>query len=147
MSDLYYNATGVSIDGMSILIEGEAKSGKSSLALSLIEEGAKLIGDDVVFFTLQNKRIYALPPKKLAGAIFIRGMGLLSVPYEHDLTEVKAVIRLVDKDDILLKQKTILVSGVEVPLFEFQKFDFALTNKIKAVIRLLKQEWNLIETE
>ena len=78
MSHLYYNATSVSMDGIAILIEGEPKSGKSSLALSLIEEGANLISDDVTFLSLQNQKLYAKPAEKLAGALFIRGMGILS---------------------------------------------------------------------
>ena len=146
MSHLYYNATSVSVDGIAILIEGEAKSGKSSLALSLIEEGARLISDDVTFLTLQNQKLYAKPAEKLSGALFIRGMGILSVPYEKDLTEIKAVVRIAENDDISLNQKTVLISGVEIPFFEFKRYDFALTNKIKAVIKLLKKEWILIET-
>lgn len=146
MSHLYYNATSVSIDGIAILIEGKPKSGKSSLALSLIEdEGGKLISEDITFLTLQNQRLFVKPAEKLSGALFIRGIGILSVPYEKDLTEIKAVIHLCDKDDISLNQKTILISGIAVPFFEFMCYDFALTNKIKAVIKLLKKEWNLIE--
>ncbi len=145
MSDLYYNATSVSIDGIAILIEGKPKSGKSSLALSLIEEGGRLISEDITFLTLQNQRLYAKPAERLSGALFIREIGMISVPYEKDLTEIKAVIHMGENDDISLNQKTILISGIEIPFFEFMSYDFALTNKIKAVIRLLKKEWNFIE--
>lgn len=147
MSNNYCQGTCVSIDGFSLLITGEAKSGKSSLALSLIEEGAKLVSDDVTFFVTQNQKLYAKSAEKMKGFLFIRGMGILSVPFEDDLTQVKAVIHLGEKDDISLKQKTILLSDVELPFFEFMRYDFALTNKIKAVIKLLKNEWTLIETE
>lgn len=145
MSDLYYNATSVSIDGIAILIEGKPKSGKSSLALSLIEEGGRLISEDITFLTLQNQRLYAKPAEKLSGALFIREIGMISVPYEKGLTEIKAVIHIGENDDISLNQKTILISGIEIPFFEFISYDFALTNKIKAVIKLLKKEWNFIE--
>lgn len=145
MSDLYYNATSISIDGIAILIEGKPKSGKSSLALSLIEEGGRLISEDITFLTLQNQRLYAKPAEKLSGALFIREIGMISVPYEKGLTEIKAVIHIGENGDISLNQKTILISGIEIPFFEFISYDFALTNKIKAVIKLLKKEWNFIE--
>ena len=72
MPELYYNATSVSIDGIGLLIEGAPKTGKSSLALSLIDEGAKLISDDLTFLSLKNNKLYALPQKKMTGQLFIR---------------------------------------------------------------------------
>ena len=41
-------ATAVSYKNQAILIQGPANIGKTSFALSLIEKGATLIGDDVV---------------------------------------------------------------------------------------------------
>jgi hypothetical protein len=49
MKPNYRNATSVSVAGFAILIEGAPKTGKSSLALSLIDLGAKLISDDLTF--------------------------------------------------------------------------------------------------
>jgi serine kinase of HPr protein (carbohydrate metabolism regulator) len=41
-------ATAVDVSGRAVLIEGRAGYGKSSLALALIDRGARLIGDDSV---------------------------------------------------------------------------------------------------
>ena len=147
MKELSYNATSVLIDGFALLIEGKPKSGKSSLALALIDEGAQLISDDVTFLTLKNQKIYALPPQKLGSHLFIRGMGILKLKEViTEPAEIKAIIRLNETDNISLTQEYALILGIEVPVFNFKMYDFALTKKIKAVIRLLKKEWVLIET-
>ncbi|HQA17982.1 MAG TPA: serine kinase, partial [Novosphingobium sp.] len=45
---LVHQATCVAIKGRALLIEGPPGSGKSSMALALIDRGAALIGDDGV---------------------------------------------------------------------------------------------------
>ena len=46
------NVTAVAIGGRALLIDGPPGSGKSSLALALIDRGALLIGDDAVHLSL-----------------------------------------------------------------------------------------------
>ncbi|MFM5886059.1 MAG: HPr kinase/phosphorylase, partial [Novosphingobium sp.] len=49
-----HQATAVAIGGRGVLIEGAPGSGKSSLALALIDRGAALIGDDGVALAAVN---------------------------------------------------------------------------------------------
>ena len=147
MSELYYNATSIVLDGIGILIEGAEKSGKSSLALSLIEEGAKLISDDLTFLSLKDKALYALPAQKMQGCLFIRELGILKIDQvQKEPVEVKALIRLNAKEPIFLEEDKIKnLFGVEVKFFNFLSSDYALTKKIKAVIKLIQKEWELKE--
>lgn len=147
MSELYYNATSIVLDGIGILIEGAEKSGKSSLALSLIEEGAKLISDDLTFLSLKDKALYALPAQKMQGCLFIRELGILKIDQvQKEPVEVKALIRLNAKEPIFLEEdKKKNLFGVEVKFFNFLSSDYALTKKIKAVIKLIQKEWELKE--
>ena len=69
-------ASAVAIAGRALLIEGPPGSGKSSLALALIDRGAGLIGDDAVTLTAQDGRLIASPPPNIAGLIEVRGVGL-----------------------------------------------------------------------
>ena len=55
-------AGAVAIGGCGLLIEGAPGSGKSSLALALIDRGAALIGDDGVALSLRGGRLWAAPP-------------------------------------------------------------------------------------
>lgn len=74
---LLHQAGAVAIGGRSLLIEGAPGSGKSSLALALIDRGAVLIGDDGVALEAENGRLLASPAPATAGLIEVRGVGLI----------------------------------------------------------------------
>ena len=73
-------ASVVAIEGRALAIEGPVGSGKSSLALALIERGAVLIGDDAVSLSRINDAILATPPPNIAGLIEVHGVGLIEMP-------------------------------------------------------------------
>lgn len=70
-------ASAVAIGARALAIEGPPGSGKSSLALALIDRGARLIGDDAVRLTREDARILASPPPNIAGLLEVRGVGLV----------------------------------------------------------------------
>lgn len=76
MTALVIQASAVAIGARALLIEGPPGSGKSSLALALIERGAGLIGDDAVTLTPSEGRLIAGPPPNIAGLLEVRGVGL-----------------------------------------------------------------------
>tara|TARA_A100001391_G_scaffold7621_4_gene4875 strand:+ start:15893 stop:16327 length:435 start_codon:yes stop_codon:yes gene_type:complete len=80
MSMILANASCVAIDGRALIIEGQPGTGKSSLALALIETGAQLIGDDGVTLDTKGDRLIAAPPPRIAGLIEVRGVGLVTLP-------------------------------------------------------------------
>ncbi|MXO60201.1 serine kinase [Altererythrobacter salegens] len=74
------NITCVAIDGRAVLISGPPGSGKSSLALALIDRGAVLVGDDGALFENREGRCWACPPPNIAGKLEIRNVGLVDLP-------------------------------------------------------------------
>jgi len=80
MTGLVLQAGALALDGRALLIEGPPGSGKSSLALALIERGAGLIGDDAVTLTRAGDRLIASPPPNIAGLLEVRGVGLARLP-------------------------------------------------------------------
>jgi serine kinase of HPr protein (carbohydrate metabolism regulator) len=70
----------VSIGGRGILIEGPPGSGKTSLALMLLDRGARLVGDDGVLLSIRHGRLWASPPPNTAGKLEIRGVGIVDLP-------------------------------------------------------------------
>ncbi len=86
-------STGVAIGGRAVLIEGPPGIGKSSLALSLIDRGARLIGDDGLLLDIREGRLVARPHPNTAGLIEIRNLGLVSMPVCHEAT-ISLLIRL-----------------------------------------------------
>jgi serine kinase of HPr protein (carbohydrate metabolism regulator) len=72
-----HQATAVAIGGRALLIEGPPGSGKSSLALALIDRGARLIGDDGVMLEAAGGRLMAYPHPNTRGLLEVRNLGLL----------------------------------------------------------------------
>ncbi len=75
----------VSVGGRGILIEGLPGSGKSSLALMLLDRGAQLVGDDGVTLEVRNGRLWAFPPPYIAGKLEIRNVGIVDLPPPAEL--------------------------------------------------------------
>lgn len=94
MNAMVHQASCVAIDGRALLIEGPPGSGKSSLALALIDRGATLVGDDGVTLELRSGRLWANAPPNIAGLIEIRNVGLVTVPATE--APVSLLIRLAE---------------------------------------------------
>jgi hypothetical protein len=75
-----YQATCVAIAGRALLIEGPPGSGKSSLALALLDRGANLVGDDGVLLEARGERLWALPAPAISGLLEVRNVGLVTLP-------------------------------------------------------------------
>ena len=80
MSEILPNVSCVAMRGRAILVMGPPGSGKSSLALALLDRGGTLVGDDGVTLALEDGRVIASPPPNTEGLIEIRNVGLLDVP-------------------------------------------------------------------
>src|SRR5262245_36616644 len=83
------HASAVLIGAKAALTRGQAGSGKSRLALALVEAGrcgvipfARLVADDRAHVTAVHGRLLVRPAEKLAGVIEIRGLGLRLLPFE-----------------------------------------------------------------
>jgi serine kinase of HPr protein (carbohydrate metabolism regulator) len=74
------HASCVAIAGRAVLITGRSGSGKSDLALRLIDRGARLVSDDYTLVVRSEQRLLARAPATIAGRIEVRGIGV--VPLE-----------------------------------------------------------------
>lgn len=115
-SPLTRQATCVAIGGHAILIEGEPGSGKSSLALALIDRGAQLIGDDGVLLTPAADRLLAAPHPNTRGLIEIRNLGILTLPVA-DPAPVALVLHLDESAPRFIEgPEQIEIAGISLPL-------------------------------
>ena len=84
-SHIFLHGTCVSVGGEGVLILGDPGSGKSGLALRLIDEPgygisgvllrSELVADDQVVVTRDQDRLMASSPTILRGKLEIRGLG------------------------------------------------------------------------
>jgi HPr kinase/phosphorylase len=74
------HASCVSVNDKAVLIRGKPGSGKSDLALRLIDEGAALVSDDQTELHLMGRRIVAHAPGSIAGKLELRGYGIVTLP-------------------------------------------------------------------
>jgi serine kinase of HPr protein (carbohydrate metabolism regulator) len=80
-SSLLLHGSAVGLDGKGVLLLGASGSGKSDLALQMIDRGAVLIADDQVCLSRAGDRLMAEAPPALAGLIEVRGLGIMRVPH------------------------------------------------------------------
>lgn len=133
MSAIPHQASCVAIGGRAVLIEGPPGSGKSSLALALIDRGATLVGDDGVLLEARGNRLWALPPPEITGLIEIRNVGLATLPTEP--APVALVLRLDPAAERLPESaERVVLAGIEVPLLRLWPDASALA---------LRAEWAL----
>lgn len=69
----------VDVRGVGVLITGPSGIGKSEVSLGLVERGASLVADDMVFIRNISGHLIASSPKLSSGFIEIRGIGIINV--------------------------------------------------------------------
>jgi serine kinase of HPr protein (carbohydrate metabolism regulator) len=79
------HATSVAIDGHGVLITGRSGTGKSDLALRLIDRGAVLVSDDQTLLRVRDGVLYAYAPAAIRGRIEVRGIGILEMAQVEDV--------------------------------------------------------------
>lgn len=78
MTDTYH-ATAVEIGGYAVVFTGSSGSGKSDLALRLIDRGAVLVGDDSVHVVESGGTLLAKSDAVLARRLEVRGVGIFEM--------------------------------------------------------------------
>lgn len=87
------HASCVALEGRAILLCGLSGSGKSDLALQLIDRGFTLVADDQTIVRKQGGRLLASVPSTIVGKLEIRGIGIVTMPTVSDV-EVALVVEL-----------------------------------------------------
>ena len=85
------HASCVALGRRGILLLGPSGSGKSDLALRLIDQGAKLVADDRTILFVKNGALHAKAPASIKGLLEIRGVGIIALPMSDTVKIVLAV--------------------------------------------------------
>jgi serine kinase of HPr protein (carbohydrate metabolism regulator) len=137
---LFIQATCVVVDGLGVLLRGPSGSGKSELALQLIDGGARLVADDGIEVRRQGERLFArLPrsaPESVRGRIELRGLGILPAPTVAEAS-LDLVIDLVPTDALerLPEPMTVELLGVAIPLLRLSAQEPSAAAKVRLAVR------------
>ena len=93
------HASCVALEGKGLLLRGAPGAGKSDLALRLIDGGARLVADDQVALTSSGANLLAAPPKRIAGLLEVRGIGIVAMEFESQCP-VHLVVDLTQPDTV-----------------------------------------------
>ncbi len=128
------HASTVAMDGRAVLISGPSGSGKSDLALRMLDRGFTLVSDDQTLVRRDNDRLIASPPPTIAGKLEIRGIGIVEVEHIGDvpvalLIELTSDIQRLPDDN---NERPIL--GVPLPLVHIDAMAASAPSKVAVAL-------------
>ena len=134
------HGTCVELAGAGIVLRGPPGSGKSDLALRLIDGGARLVADDRVVLEAASGSLFASAPPALAGMLEVRGIGLARVP-SLDRARVAVVIDLAAASEIerLPEPATCQLLGVSLPCVRLEPFAASACAKVRLAAEAVRR--------
>lgn len=114
-SGAHIHATCVALGERAVLLIGPSGSGKSDLALRLIDRGATLVSDDRVSIDLKDGNLIASSPGPMFGKIEVRGLGICSVRAQSEAI-VALVVKLGEESERLPEPHFETLEGIALPL-------------------------------
>ncbi len=136
VSMLQIHATCVAIGDDAVLLCGPSGSGKSDLALRLIDGGARLVADDRVVLTCQEGGVLtAAAPREVRGLLEVRGIGILRMDALTS-AQVALVVDLVAPGDVERQPVACQADflGIRRPLRRLAPFEASAAAKIRLAL-------------
>jgi HPr kinase/phosphorylase len=133
---LLIHATAVAIDGRAVLLRGASGSGKSDLALRLIDAGARLVADDQSDLRRQGAVLIVRAPATIAGLIELRGIGIMRLDALSE-APVALIADLVPADDVerLPARRSEAILGLAIPRIVMAPFEASAAAKLRLALR------------
>ena len=134
------HGTTVALDGAGVLVRGPSGSGKSDLALRLIDAGARLVADDQTELWRRDETVMARSPATIAGQMEVRGLGILRFPYVAE-APLRLVVDLVAPEAVerLPEPRVCEYLQCPIPLLALAPFEASAAAKLRlAVAGLVK---------
>jgi serine kinase of HPr protein (carbohydrate metabolism regulator) len=128
------HATSVAIGGDAVLITGASGSGKSDLALRLIDRGAKLVSDDYTVLQRRSDCLWATPAPNIIGKLEVRGLGIVDEPFLPE-ARVRLIIALTDMINRFPLEDQHEILGSRVPIVTLSPFEASVPIKVERALQ------------
>tara|TARA_B100000989_G_scaffold236078_1_gene182921 strand:- start:751 stop:1173 length:423 start_codon:yes stop_codon:yes gene_type:complete len=131
MTSKRVHGTSVALEDHGVLIVGHSGSGKSDLALRLIDSGGTLISDDQTVCLKKQNEIFLYSIKEIYGLLEVKGMGIIKVPYVENV-KMKIIVSLIKKKPERINPKNKKkILGLNFPYLELDPNEISAVAKIK----------------
>jgi serine kinase of HPr protein (carbohydrate metabolism regulator) len=149
MAEPTHHGTVVALNGAGVFLRGKPGSGKSSLALRLIDQpgcgitgealAGALVADDQCHLVARDGQLIASPPQALAGLLEIRGLGIVRVAHLASCP-VLMVADLAGEGERLpgfAAERTVL-AGLDLPLLHVDATAADSPARIRAALQVVR---------
>ncbi len=126
------HGTCVTINGPGVLMCGPPGSGKSDLALRLIDRGATLVADDRIDLRIEDGAVMMSAPGEISGLLEVRGLGIRKFEAAAQC-RLGLAVDLVARDAIerMPEPEFRDYLGISVPLMRIYPFDVSAAAKVR----------------
>jgi serine kinase of HPr protein (carbohydrate metabolism regulator) len=124
------HASCVATEGRAVLITGLSGSGKSDLALRLLDRGFTLVSDDQTIVRRDGNRLIASAPLQIAGKLEVRGIGIVEVESVEDVPVALVVELTSDIQRLPDDSRERLLLGVPLPLVSIDAATASAASKV-----------------
>ena len=133
------HSSSVVIDDNGVLILGDSGSGKSDLALRLIDNGATLISDDISICRKNSNNIYLYCPPEIKGLLEVREIGIITVPFVERI-KLRLVVNLKSKNNERFpKDNSFRILGIKIPIISIEGKNSSAVAKIKVKLNEIRE--------
>ena len=129
MSEAIHAST-VASEGRAVLITGPSGSGKSDLALRLLDRGFTLVSDDQTIVRRDGDRLIASAPPTIAGKLEIRGIGIVDMATLSDIPVALLVELTSDIERLPDDSRERPIFGVSLPLISIDAMSASAPTKV-----------------
>jgi len=128
------HASTVALDGRAVLICGPSGSGKSDLALRLLDRGFTLVSDDQTIVRQDGGRLIASAPPTIHGKLEIRGIGIVEMETVDDVPVALCVELASDIQRIPDDSRDRLVLDIRIPLINVDALTASAPSKVAVAL-------------
>ena len=124
------HASTVATGGRAVLLSGPSGSGKSDLALRLIDRGFTLVSDDQTIVRREGDRLIAKAPPTIAGKLEVRGLGIVEMETASNIPVALFVELTSDIERLPDENRERSILGVELPLISIDARTASAPSKV-----------------